>query len=193
MADEPPTSPPAPEPAAPAPPPRKTLLTKEERLVAKAADFRWPKGDDTLDPMSFPYHEAGHTIVGLALGRRLRYVSIEPGDQMSDFEPITGTDRASVETWIKTALGGPIAEQRRFGVSWGCKTDVAGIRDEIEKNLPGVEELGFVTMVSQEVARLLTVHEEALQALAGALFVKKRLTGEEVAKLCAIDDTPARG
>src|ERR1700689_2999941 len=112
MADDPPTNPPAPAPAAPAPPPRKTRLTKAEELVAKEAGFRGPTGDDTLDPMSLPYHEAGHTIVGLALGRRLSYVSIEPGDQMSDFEPVVGSDPASVKVWIKTALGGPIAEQQ---------------------------------------------------------------------------------
>src|SRR5580693_2649830 len=117
MADEPPTPSPA--------PPRKVLLTPEEELVAKAASVRWPRAEDTLDPMTLPYHEAGHTLVGLALGRRLDYVSIEPGDQRSEFEPLLGTDRGSVERWIKTALGGPIAEQQRFGVSWGCKTDVA--------------------------------------------------------------------
>ena len=75
---------------------------------------------------------------------------------MSDFEALTGTDRASVERWIKTALGGPMAEQRRFGVSWGCKVDVASIRDEIAKNLPGVEEIDFVGEVSRRRwARLL--------------------------------------
>jgi ATP-dependent Zn protease len=138
---------------------------------------------DTLDPMNLPYHEAGHTLVGVALGRRLNYVSIEPGDQMSDFEALTGTDRASVELWIKTALGGPLAEQRRFGVSWGCKTDVASIRYEIATNLPGVEEIGYVGEVAKEVERLLTVHEEALHALARELFDRKRLAGDEVTKL----------
>ncbi len=187
MAGEPPITPPATAPEAPAPPARKNRLTPAEELVAKAADFRWPVGEDTLDPMNLPYHEAGHTVVGLALARHLNYVSIETGDQMSDFEAIEGTDRASVERWIKTALGGPLAEQRRFGVSWGCKVDVASIRDEIASNLPGVEELAFVAQVAKEVASLLETHQEALRTLAAELFLKKRLTGEEVARLVTIE------
>jgi ATP-dependent Zn protease len=155
--------------------------------VAKAADLRWPVTSDTLDPMTLPYHEAGHTIVGLALGRRLNYVSIEAGDQMSDFEAIEGTDRASVERWIKTALGGPMAEQRQFGVSWGSKVDLASIRDEIAKNLPGVEELGFVSQISKDVARLLEIHQEALHTLARELSLEKRLTGDDVTKLVTIE------
>jgi ATP-dependent Zn protease len=190
MADEHPAPPPAPAPDAPAPPRRKVLLTPEEELVAKAAGVRWPMAKDTLDPMNLPYHEAGHTLVGLALGRPLNYVSIEPGDQMSDFEPLTGTDRASVERWIKTALGGPMAEQRRFGVSWGCKTDIASIRHEIATNITGVEELGFVGELAREVERLLTVHEEDLHRLARELFDKKRLTGEEVTKLVTVEANP---
>jgi ATP-dependent Zn protease len=185
MADELPAPPPAPPPEAPPPPRRKVLLTPEEELVAKTAEIRWPMAADTLDAMALAYHEAGHAVVGLALGRRLRYVSIEAGDQISDFEPMTGTDRPSVELWIKTALGGPVAEQRQFGVSWGSKTDIASIRHEIAENLPGVEELGFVGEVAKEVTRLLTVHDEALHALAKALFDEKRLTGDQVEKLFA--------
>ena len=172
---------------APAPPPGRHRLTPAEELVATAAGVRWPMTRDSLDPMSLPYHEAGHTIIGLVLKRRLSYVSVEPGDQMSDFEVPDGTDAAWVEGWIKTALGGPLAEQRRFGVSWGCKTDIACIRDEIAKNLAGVEEIGFVARVAKDVASLLEIHGEALDMLANELVLKQRLTGDEVARLITIE------
>jgi hypothetical protein len=187
MADEPPTPPPAPAPEAPAPARRPNRLTPTEEKIATAAGVRWPVAPDTVDPMNLPYHEAGHTLVGLALGRPLNYVSIAPGDQTSDFEALTGTDRPTVERWIKTALGGPLAEQRRFGVSWGCKADIAGILYEIEKNLAGVDGIAFVAEIAGEVTRLLELHGEALDVLAQALIEKPCLTGDEVCKLVTIN------
>lgn len=77
------------------------------------------------------YHEAGHAVADLALGRAFRYVTIEPdedslghcmgvayrGGQRLEMDVYEGNNRARdwIERRVKTLLAGAIAERRFTG------------------------------------------------------------------------------
>src|SRR5205085_199799 len=95
----------------------------------------------TLSHMTFSaeeiataYHEAGHAVMALALGRPVQRVSIKPLDRRlghceikkGTFRPIKDT----LETEILILLGGPAAEARHRGqYGWdGAAQDLRGVR-----------------------------------------------------------------
>ena len=53
--------------------------------------------------------------------------------------------------------------------------------------IPRTPSSGPRAQASKDVASLLEIHREALDALAQELVLKKRLTGDDVAKLIAIE------
>src|SRR4051794_35860936 len=74
---------------------------------------------DTPPDESTAYHEAGHAVVALALGRPVNRVSVQPNrDRLGWCEFHKGVFRPS-EDWLERevliALGGPAAEARHTG------------------------------------------------------------------------------
>lgn len=80
------------------------------------------------------YHEAGHAVIALTLGRPVSRVSVQPGQQrLGHCEIQKGTFRQSkdaLETEILILLGGPAAEARHTGrYDWnGASQDLRGVR-----------------------------------------------------------------
>jgi ATP-dependent Zn protease len=80
------------------------------------------------------YHEAGHAVLALALGRPVQRVSIQPNHvRLGHCELKKGTFRPShdaLETEILFLLGGLAAEARHTGqYSWeGAAQDLRGVR-----------------------------------------------------------------
>lgn len=80
------------------------------------------------------YHEAGHAVIALALGRPVKRVSVQPNQlRLGRCELQKGTFKPSddvVETEILILLGGPAAEARRTGrYCWDAGAeDLRGVR-----------------------------------------------------------------
>jgi ATP-dependent Zn protease len=80
------------------------------------------------------YHEAGHAVMALALGRPVQRVSVQPNQlRLGHCEIKKGTFRPSkdiLETEILILLGGLAAEARHTGrYSWsGAAHDLSGVR-----------------------------------------------------------------
>jgi ATP-dependent Zn protease len=162
---------------------------KELLPVLAAAGFRPPFDSDSRDDQSIAYHEAGHVIAGLWLGRTLNWVSIEPGEEGADFEALPGgaSPRDDASKLVRTGLGGPIAEQQRFGLSWGFLGDIRQIRLDIVPLLDVKNEVDMLRELSEAVQKAMKRNRSSLDALAKALIREKRLSGEEVKKLVTIE------
>jgi len=161
---------------------------KELLPILVAAGFRPPiEGDDRNDG-SIAYHEAGHVIAGLSLGRTLNYVSIEPGKEGADFEALPGASAGDdASKLVRTGLGGPIAEQQRFGMSWGFLSDIRQIRADIVPLLDAKQEVVVLRQLSEAVQKAMKRNRSPLDALAKTLMQSKRLSGDEVKKLVTIE------
>lgn len=88
----------------------------------------------SAEEIATAYHEAGHAVVALALGRPVQRVSIKPGERrLGHCEIRKGTFRPvrdALETEILILLGGPAAEARHSGqYGWESATlDLRGVR-----------------------------------------------------------------
>ncbi|MSQ97654.1 MAG: cell division protein FtsH [Gemmataceae bacterium] len=86
------------------------------------------------DEIATAYHEAGHAVMALVLGRPVQRVSIEPNHlRLGHCAIKKGTFRPSgdpLETEILFMLGGPAAEARHVGeYSWDAAAqDLRGVR-----------------------------------------------------------------
>lgn len=162
---------------------------KELVPVLVAAGFRPPGDGDKRDDQSIAYHEAGHVIAGLWLGRTLNYVSIEPGKEGAVFEalPAGASPRDDALKLVRTGLGGPIAEQQRFGMSWGFLGDILQIRADIVPLLGAKNEVDVLRELSEAVQKAMKRNRSSLDALAKALMQSKRLSGDEVKKLVRVE------
>lgn len=89
------------------------------------------------------YHEAGHAVLALALGRPVAKVSVLPNHlrlgqcdiQKGSFRP----SKDSLETEILILMGGPAAEARHTGrYCWeGAAQDLRGVRSLIQRRAAG--------------------------------------------------------
>ncbi len=155
--------------------------------LAIACGFKPPVETDVLDLQSSAFHEAGHVIAGLALGRTLRTVSIKPGHESTEFEIIEPDSYEAVVKLVKTGLGGPIAEHQRFGVSWGFLGDIRVIRGQIAPYLNGRKEERILSPLGEFVQKAIKRNRASLDAVAGALIAKTTLGKTEVAGLVSIE------
>lgn len=84
------------------------------------------------------YHEAGHAVIALSLGRPVERVSIQPSQsRLGHCEIQKGSFRQSkdvLETEILILLAGPAAEARHTGrYDWiGATQDLRGVRRLVE-------------------------------------------------------------
>jgi hypothetical protein len=114
------------------------------------------KGDygDILPPMTNPshaiataYHEAGHAVLALALGRPVTKVSVLPNHlRMGQCDIQKGTFRPSkdlLETDILILLGGPAAEARHTGrfCLEGAAQDLRGVRSLVKRRAAGERQI----------------------------------------------------
>ena len=87
----------------------------------------------TFDPVT-AYHEAGHAVVALSLGRPVHKVSVLPNaERLGQCEFRKGVQRPSddfIETEILIALAGAVAEARFTGAyDWaGARQDLRTVR-----------------------------------------------------------------
>jgi ATP-dependent Zn protease len=127
------------------------------------------------------YHEAGHAVVVLRLGYKLKDVTIKPNGRaegMTNYEKRGGL----VSDGIKIILAGSLAESL-FDGKVSLKTDGSG-NDwrAIRKWYPefcarDVREIG------EETKLLVQRHREAIARVARALLERETLTGDDVKRL----------
>jgi hypothetical protein len=142
------------------------------------------------------FHEAGHAVVGLVLGMRFEYISIE-SDENDGFYGITWWDEvrffdeeekacASAEVFeiaIRRAFAGEMAEGQA-----GCPIDeIGGSRDHMHVRmltvgLPGTpeERTARLATLKRETRDLLVRRWEAVEVLAAALLERGRMSGADV-------------
>ena len=121
------------------------------------------------------FHEAGHAVVALALGGKIK--SVEIGS-----EPLThclhrrGTTHAAV-----VALAGGLAERRAepWGLSWGDRIDRQCAREVAERLAPA-DPLGQLQIFLDQAEALLDRHWREVEAVAAALLRRGKLTGQEI-------------
>lgn len=95
------------------------------------------------DQIATAYHEAGHAVLALVLGRPVQRVSIEPNHlRLGHCAIKKGTFRPSgdpLETEVLFMLGGPAAEARHTGeYHWGAAAqDLRNIRALIKQRANG--------------------------------------------------------
>jgi hypothetical protein len=120
------------------------------------------------------FHEAGHAIVALALGSKVRVVEIAPRPH-AHCAHRTPTNKAI------TALAGDLAEQRACPNSpWDADVDfqvACGVAEHLAPAAP----LDALEAFRDRSQTLLDRHWREVEAVAGALLVYKSLTGDQVA------------
>lgn len=101
----------------------------------------------TADQIATAYHEAGHAVMALFLGRPVQRVSILPNHlRLGQCEIQKGTFRPSkdvLETEILILLGGPAAEARvtgKFCVQ-GAAQDLRGVRKLVQRRAVGEKQV----------------------------------------------------
>jgi hypothetical protein len=141
------------------------------------------------------YHEAGHAVADLALGRAFRYVTIEPdedslghcmgvayrGGQRLEMDVYEGNNRARdwIERRVKTLLAGAIAERRftgRNSSAGGWSDDRIAI--DLLSHLCGTETFeidAYIDLLIIRTRALLSVPHRwmAIQRLAAQLLDKQ--------------------
>jgi hypothetical protein len=145
------------------------------------------------------YHEAGHVVATLALGRAVRRVTIVPDAEQDSLGHCQGTaegnwfhpnyncdarTRARTEQRIMITLAGAVAE-RHFSSrhnSVGGSFDQAKAADLSLRFCGSSKEaeayLGWL-LVRTELLITHPVYWPAVEALAGALFAEKTLSGKQ--------------
>jgi len=99
------------------------------------------------NPTATAYHEAGHAVIALYLGRPIQRVSIQPSHlRLGQCEIQKGSFRPSkdlLETEILILLGGPAAEARHIGrYDWmGASQDLRGVRRLVEMRAVSIKQI----------------------------------------------------
>ena len=125
------------------------------------------------DAKAVAYHEAGHAVVALALGGKVRLVEIGPRPHAHCLHR-TKTNKAI------TALAGDLAEQRACPNStWDAFVDLRVALDTAELLAPD-EPLDALQEFLDRAEALLDRHWCAVEAVAAALLKHGTLTGAEV-------------
>lgn len=144
------------------------------------------------------YHEAGHALIAICIGARVRVVTIEPdwddgparhADIQVEWPLHQFTDRELCEKLIQVALAGPVAEMIHSGepyhpgfvVEWSADWKAAW-----EAVAPLIPEermrLAYLEQATRKLHRLLQRDEywAALAAIVDSLLAHETLEGEEV-------------
>ena len=149
-----------------------------------------PRTTPTPAETATAYHEAGHAVIALVLGRPVQRVSIQPNQlRLGQCELKKGTFRPSqdaLETEILILLGGLAAEARHTGQDgWGgASHELRGVR-----NLSRMR-AATLKQVERLERRLLDKTEHLLNQPANWQAVK--LIAEELLKQTTISGRAAR-
>ncbi|MES2792087.1 MAG: cell division protein FtsH [Planctomycetota bacterium] len=101
----------------------------------------------TADQIATAYHEAGHAVMALAMGRPVQRVSVLPNQlRLGQCEIQKGSFRPSkdiLETEILILLGGPAAEARVTGkfCYQGAAQDLRGVRKLVLRRATGEKQV----------------------------------------------------
>ena len=140
----------------------------------------------TADQIATAYHEAGHAVVALCLGRPVQRVSILPNHiRLGQCEIQKGTFRASrdaLETEILILLGGPAAEARVTGqfCVQGAAQDLRGVRKLIQRRASGEKQVDRLERRMLDKAEHLLGQSGiwlAIQKIAGELLIRTTISG----------------
>lgn len=129
--------------------------------------------------LAVAYHEAGHAVIALALGRPVQRVSIQPNQlRQGQCELKKGTFRSShdpLETEILILLGGLAAEARQTGEygRGGAATDLRGVQALLQSRA------GSPRQVARLERRMLDKVEHLLDQ-PGAWLAVERIAAELV-------------
>ena len=136
------------------------------------------------------YHEAGHAVVGRAVGMRLVFADMTgltvPSPVVGlDVEPVPVRDRPRARALA--ALAGPIAEAMMNGGRYNWRQDgkVAEVSAKALHNEDIERRYAQMAKWFNETRNMLVSHERHLDRLALAFKARGLLTGEEV---CAVLD-----
>ena len=159
---------------------------------------RKPLSDnDEKELRATAYHEAGHTIMRLELGRRVTHVTIKPkGDTLGHVRhrpPKVDVEwfwadwatRRWTETAIMVALAGPEAEKRLMGRrnNIGASGDDAWVAELAIRAIVGDEERNaYLRWLELRVRDFVAFSQFWVQveSVAAALLERETLTGKEV-------------
>jgi ATP-dependent Zn protease len=131
---------------------------------------RRPRSEHEYDRVR-AFHEAGHAVVGTALGRKVANVGIQTH---CEFEPLKREwESLDVENSAKIALAGPHAEARasQDGVCVGAGGDLPQAKDHAQE-LAGRAWKARLKQLSREAKRLVDERWTEIEAFARTLLGK---------------------
>jgi hypothetical protein len=174
------------------------LLRRQPQLHRLAASVSTERLVTELEATAF--HEAGHTVVGIAVGLSVEFVDIIPNHPAGrtghtryhmpawiDAANLTPISRAYFEARVCATWGGPMAEERRTGFvhlpdrieRWHREPRFLCDTALLLSDTPGV----FLQDTSDRADAILTAQWERVEVVAAALLDRTTLTGAEVAHL----------
>jgi hypothetical protein len=125
------------------------------------------------------YHEAGHAVVGVAVGRVLGDVSLETGT-------CTFTSEDPLDAVVASAFAGAVADARGMG----SYSDSAGAFDQFNAEglarakYPGeTERDAYLRRMAKRAVALVDEHWPAIERLAAYLLERGGADGAEVRRL----------
>jgi hypothetical protein len=125
------------------------------------------------DVNAVAYHEAGHAVVALALGSKVRVVEIGP-------QPHANCLHRGKKNKAIVALAGWLAEQRACPNSpWAADVDFEAACDSAEHLAPAAPLEALKSFLDQAAA-LLEAHWLEVEIVAAALLKRGKLTGAEI-------------
>jgi 3-oxoacyl-ACP reductase-like protein len=133
------------------------------------------KGEDVAKA----HHEAGHVLVGVSLGRRLK-AGVRVGDDSDvDFWAREDSDDERRKERIQIAIAGPIAEANYAGASAGCASDLPlAFRLTSELDCDDDEKQRVLPDLAREVRA--TLRAAPVKALAAAILRTGSLSKKDV-------------
>jgi ATP-dependent Zn protease len=145
--------------------------------------------DGTADKRHTAHHEAGHAMVGRALGGVVESISIaqegraaQIGHADHEEEGLEAADTLRrVEVVAKTLLAGPIAERRCSGACQGWGGDVPKLATLLASH-PHPKKHGttWLSALLEATNALVNTEWERVRLVADELLKKETLTGEQV-------------
>jgi hypothetical protein len=153
---------------------------------------------------STTFHEAGHAVLAMAQGLKVRRVSVRGGlyedgrteiiekwpQDRPDFNPLDPRDRRIATRWIIVTLAGHVAEEHLIGsrrdTEWGDESDTERAWELIERLFddPGERNAFLRRMEAKTWALVLDpLRWRQIEAVAGQLARLRELDGEQVARI----------
>jgi ATP-dependent Zn protease len=144
------------------------------------------------------FHEAGHAVVGAALGLTIRYASIVPSDGYAgevEFED----ELTNPEDNLVLSLAGGFAVEMQEGQEWVdievsptnfYGPDWSDISERVAELADGEpdEERRVIYETAEKAGRILSKNWNSVRALAEALMANGHLEGDRIRSLLRLDD-----